>query len=90
MAREIKTEKGISPAVPASEPGGFVDCIAVSISPDLGERISLSAEKSLIEEVSISWERVNGECMGWQVSHYYSFVHQFLLYSMEHDETPSV
>lgn len=30
---------------------GFCDCIAVSLSPDLGERISLSAEKFLLEEV---------------------------------------
>lgn len=29
----------------------FCDCIAVSLSPDLGERISLSAERFLIEEV---------------------------------------
>ncbi|GFO20705.1 BTB/POZ domain-containing protein kctd15 [Plakobranchus ocellatus] len=29
----------------------FVDCIAVSTSPDLGERICLSAERPLIEEV---------------------------------------
>lgn len=33
------------------ETDGFCDCIAVSISPDLGERISLSAERYLIEEV---------------------------------------
>ncbi|XP_076449374.1 BTB/POZ domain-containing protein kctd15-like [Babylonia areolata] len=51
VAREIKTEKGVSPAVPSTENGGFIDCIAVSISPDLGERISLSAEKPLIEEM---------------------------------------
>ncbi|WAR12289.1 KCD15-like protein [Mya arenaria] len=30
---------------------GFCDCLAVSLSPDLGERISLSAEKFLLEEV---------------------------------------
>lgn len=30
---------------------GFCDCIAVSLSPDLGERISLSAERFLLEEV---------------------------------------
>ncbi|KAL4234343.1 BTB/POZ domain-containing protein kctd15 [Mactra antiquata] len=30
---------------------GFCDCIAVSLSPDLGERISLSAERFLIQEV---------------------------------------
>ncbi|XP_060595718.1 BTB/POZ domain-containing protein kctd15-like [Ruditapes philippinarum] len=34
-----------------SERDSFCDCIAVSISPDLGERISLSAERYLIEEV---------------------------------------
>ena len=51
MAREIKTEKGVSPVHPSTENGGFIDCIAVSISPDLGERICLSAEKPLIEEV---------------------------------------
>lgn len=34
-----------------SEKESFCDCIAVSLSPDLGERISLSAERFLIEEV---------------------------------------
>lgn len=29
----------------------YCDCVAVSVSPDLGERISLSAERSLLEEV---------------------------------------
>ena len=29
----------------------YCDCVAVSISPDLGERISLSAERALLEEV---------------------------------------
>ena len=29
----------------------YWDCVAVNISPDLGERICLSAEKSLIEEI---------------------------------------
>jgi hypothetical protein len=52
VAREIKVEKGLSPAAPSSESGGFVDCIAVSVSPELGERITLSAEKALIEEVN--------------------------------------
>lgn len=29
----------------------YCDCVAVNISPDLGERISLSAERALLEEV---------------------------------------
>lgn len=50
--KNIKSEKPDS-AVCASTVTGkeFCDCIAVSISPDLGERISLSAEKRLLEEV---------------------------------------
>ena len=70
MAREIKTEKGITSVVPATESGGYVDCIAVSISPDLGERISLSAEKPLIEEVSSSarvTERLSERCTSMEV-----------------------
>ncbi|XP_070195835.1 BTB/POZ domain-containing protein kctd15-like [Littorina saxatilis] len=73
VAREIKTEKGISPAVPASEPGGFVDCIAVSISPDLGERISLSAEKSLIEEVfpELTSALMDTRNSGWHMDNHF-------------------
>lgn len=52
VAREIKIEKGGSPALVTGDVG-YVDCIAVSISPDLGERISLSAERPLIEEVCV-------------------------------------
>lgn len=56
VSREIKTEKGLSPVGVSGADGGYVDCIAVSISPDLGERISLSAERPLLEEVSNSLE----------------------------------
>lgn len=42
----IKKEK-----VPVRQERDFCDCVAVSVSPDLGERITLSAEKNLLEEV---------------------------------------
>ncbi|VDH93959.1 BTB/POZ domain-containing protein kctd15-like [Mytilus galloprovincialis] len=48
-AKNIKTEKPDSAISGSSRE--FCDCIAVAISPDLGERISLSAEKRLLEEV---------------------------------------
>ena len=50
VAKGIKTEKAFSAHSPP-ESVSFVDCVAVSISPELGERISLSAAKSLLEEV---------------------------------------
>lgn len=49
--KSIKMERP-EVALPKQQRNGeFCDCIAVSISPDLGERISLSAEKHLLEEV---------------------------------------
>lgn len=52
-AKNIKQEKSDSQTGNAPSRGNseHCDCIAVSISPDLGERISLSAEKALIEEL---------------------------------------
>lgn len=46
-------KNNVSKAQPtsSSSSGGFCDCVAVSLSPDLGERISLSAERFLLEEV---------------------------------------
>ncbi|KAK3579936.1 hypothetical protein CHS0354_020829 [Potamilus streckersoni] len=49
-SKNIKKEKLESKSF-ASESSEFSDCIAVSVSPDLGERISLSAERYLIQEV---------------------------------------
>lgn len=49
--KSIKNEKPDSAACTGGSGREFCDCIAVSINPDLGERISLSAEKHLIEEV---------------------------------------
>jgi hypothetical protein len=49
--KSIKNEKPDSVACTGGSGREFCDCIAVSINPDLGERISLSAEKHLIEEV---------------------------------------
>ncbi|KAL3859929.1 hypothetical protein ACJMK2_010111 [Sinanodonta woodiana] len=49
-SKNIKQEKPESKSF-ASESSEFSDCIAVSVSPDLGERISLSAERFLIQEV---------------------------------------
>lgn len=52
-AKNIKQEKSDSQTgnTPYRGNSEHCDCIAVSISPDLGERISLSAEKALIEEL---------------------------------------
>nr|KAG5712638.1 hypothetical protein BaRGS_029693 [Batillaria attramentaria] len=71
-AREIKTEKGASPAG-GREEGGYVDCIAVSISPDLGERISLSAERPLIEEVfpELTSALMDTRNSGWHLDNHY-------------------
>lgn len=54
IVRKVKSIKNETPDSAACTGGSgreFCDCIAVSINPDLGERISLSAEKHLIEEV---------------------------------------
>ena len=49
--KNIKREKMDTADQKSSGTHSFCDCIAVSLSPDLGERISLSAERFLIEEV---------------------------------------
>ena len=44
----------VRPAVktePGTEPRESIDCVWVHISPDLGERISLSADRHMLEEV---------------------------------------
>ena len=51
----------------------YCDCVAVHISPDLGERISLSAERSLLEEV---FPELNSALMdtrnsGWNIDNRY-------------------
>jgi len=65
--REIKTERG----VPMQQE--FLDCVAVSVSPDLGERICLSAERPLLEEVFP--ELVTALCdsrnSGWHMDNHY-------------------
>lgn len=51
-SKHVKKEKmDVQSDVKILENDGFCDCIAVSLSPDLGERISLSAERFLIQEV---------------------------------------
>lgn len=49
--KNIKREKMDTSEQKSGGTTSFCDCIAVSLSPDLGERISLSAERFLIEEV---------------------------------------
>ena len=49
--KNIKREKMDTSEQKSGGTNSFCDCIAVSLSPDLGERISLSAERFLIEEV---------------------------------------
>lgn len=44
IVSKIKMEPGTLPAE-------IVDCVAVHISPDLGERVSLSADRAMLEEV---------------------------------------
>ena len=48
--RHMKREKTDTSDARLGGNASFCDCIAVSLSPDLGERISLSAERFLIEE----------------------------------------
>jgi hypothetical protein len=58
MIKNIKTEKhsnddaaGSSATTSSSTDDEIVECIAMNISPDLGERISLSADRILLEEM---------------------------------------
>ena len=47
--------------------GGVCECVAVSVSPDLGERISLSAERALLDEVfpELNSALVDSRNSGW-------------------------
>ena len=49
--------------------GDYWECVAVSISPDLGERISLSAERPLIDEVfpELSGAIMDSRNSGWHL-----------------------
>ena len=51
----------------------YCDIIAVNISPDLGERISLSAERSLIEEVfpELTSALMDSRNSGWNMDNRY-------------------
>ncbi|BFZ12623.1 hypothetical protein BsWGS_15662 [Bradybaena similaris] len=62
---EIKTERGTTQE--------FIDCIAVSISPDLGERICLSAERPLIEEIfpELCTALMDTRNSGWHLDNHY-------------------
>ncbi|XP_046577922.1 BTB/POZ domain-containing protein kctd15-like [Haliotis rubra] len=62
--REIKSEPSSSE---------FCDCIAVSISPDLGERISLSAERALLEEVfpELTSALMDTRNSGWNMENHF-------------------
>ena len=52
---------------------GFIDCVAIHISPDLGERISLSADRSLLEEVFPELNSALMDCRnsGWNMDNRY-------------------
>lgn len=52
---------------------GFIDCVAIHISPDLGERISLSADRSLLEEVfpELNSALMDGRNSGWNMDNRY-------------------
>lgn len=62
---EMKTERGTTQE--------FIDCIAVSISPDLGERICLSAERPLIEEIfpELCTALMDTRNSGWHLDNHY-------------------
>lgn len=50
--REATTAAFAAAAAPyAADPTDIVDCAAVNVSPDLGERIALSAERCVFEEL---------------------------------------
>ena len=51
----------------------FCDCVAVSISPDLGERISLSADRALLEEVfpELNSALLDSRNSGWNIDNRY-------------------
>ncbi|XP_014768024.1 BTB/POZ domain-containing protein kctd15 [Octopus bimaculoides] len=51
----------------------YCDCIAISISPDLGERITLSAERALLEEVfpELSSALMDSRNSGWNMENRY-------------------
>lgn len=65
VVHEIKTERGTRE--------DFIDCIAVSISPDLGERICLSGERPLIEEIfpELSTALMDTRNSGWHLDNHY-------------------
>lgn len=52
---------------------GFIDCVAIHISPDLGERISLSADRTLLEEVfpELNSALMDGRNSGWNMDNRY-------------------
>lgn len=43
---------GMGGAVPLPHPGESYECVALHVSPDLGERLMLSGERALLDEVS--------------------------------------
>ena len=51
----------------------FIDCVAIHLSPDLGERISLSADRSLLEEVfpELNSALMDGRNSGWNMDNRY-------------------
>ncbi|RUS91830.1 hypothetical protein EGW08_000401, partial [Elysia chlorotica] len=86
VVKEIKTEPTTaassaslsSAVVPGQD---FVDCIAVSTSPDLGERICLSAERPLIEEVfpELTAALMDTRNSGWSNLENHNYVIRFPL-----------
>ncbi|PVD20315.1 hypothetical protein C0Q70_18469 [Pomacea canaliculata] len=74
LLRELEAVKKNKEAMGVSgADGGYVDCIAVSISPDLGERISLSAERPLLEEVfpELTSALMDTRNSGWHLDNHY-------------------
>ncbi len=56
-----------------SDSSGYMDCVAIHISPDLGERISLSADRSLLDEVfpELNNALMDGRNSGWNMDNRY-------------------
>jgi len=70
VVKEIKSERGLQAKSTNQE---FVDVVAVSVCPDLGERICLSAERPLLEEVfpELTTALSDTRNSGWHLDNHY-------------------
>ncbi len=75
MSKQSATVSSASPssASSTSDGEGYIEVVAVNICPDLGERISLSAERSLIEEIfpELNSALMDSRNSGWNMDNRY-------------------